>query len=341
MKTNISAENSVKTENAGRGRWLRTALLAYTLAGPAISAWIKKRASQGSQAVATVAQAIPAVAQSRQADFRERLEELTRESRQRAIEQAQHMRAQASQLQSQSRQLRKAVREEAKQRRKLLAQMRDSGLEWGQDMLKRGEHLTGELVERGGEMTHDLAKRGGEMTHDLAKRGGEMTHDLAKRDEEMTHDLAKRGRKATRTLAKRSEELLVPAYEQNRVLWTVAGFGVGLVVAGAITYRLVRGRAIRQAREEDQAIELPQVDSWNGKVAHPAGEILHFDLNGATVATLEAVSVANAERPENAAFVGIISTQSYYPVDTELEFSDLVYFFSEEEARARGFKAAE
>ncbi len=308
MKTNTRAENSVKTENAGRGRLLRTALLAYTLAGPAIRTWIKKRASQGSQAVATVKQAIPEAAQSRQADFRERLEELTRESRQRAVEQAQNLRAQASQLQAQSRQLRKAVREEAKQRRKLLAQMRDSGLEWGQDMLKRGEHLTGDLVERG---------------------------------EEITHDLAKRGRKATRTLAKRSEKLLAPSYEQNRVLWMVAGFGVGLAVAGAITYRLVRGRALRQAQEEDQAIELPQTDTWNGKAAHPAGEILHFDLNGATVATLEAVSVANAERPENAAFVGVISTQSYYPVDTELEFTDLVYFLSEEEARARGFKAAE
>jgi hypothetical protein len=319
MKKNTRAENSVKTEDAGRGRLLRTALLAYTLAGPAIRAWIKKRANQGSQAVATVAQAIPEAAQSRQADFRERLEELTRESRQRAVEQAQNLRAQASQLQAQSRQLRKAVREEAKQRRKLLAQMRDSGLEWGQDMLKRGEHLTGDLVERGEEITHDLAKRG----------------------EEITHDLAKRGRKARRTLAKRSEELLVPSYEQNRVLWMVAGFGVGLAVAGAVTYRLVRGRAMRQAQEEDQAIELPQTDSWNGKVAHPAGEILHFDLNGATIATLEAVSVANAERPENAAFVGVISTQSYYPVDAELEFTDLVYFFSEEEARTRGFKAAE
>src|ERR1700694_4690884 len=308
MKTNTRAENSVKTENAGRGRLLRTALLAYTLAGPALRAGIKKRASQRSQAVATVARPIPEAAQSRQADFRERLEELTRESRQRAVEQAQNLRAQASQLQAQSRQLRKAVREEARQRRKLLAQMRDSGLEWGQDMLKRGEHLTGDLVERG---------------------------------EEITHDLAKRGRKATRTLAKRSEELLVPSYEQNRVLWMVAGFGVGLAVAGAITYRLVRGRAMRQAQEEDQAIELPQTDAWNGKVAHPAGEILAFDLNGATVATLEVVSVANAERPEDAAFVGVISTQSYYPVDTEIEFTDLVYFFSEEEARARGFKAAE
>jgi hypothetical protein len=308
MKTNTSAENSVKTENARRGRWLRTALLTYTLAGPAIRAWIKKRAGEGSQAVTTVAQAIPEVAQSRQADFRERLEELTRESRQRAVEQAQHLRAQASQLQTQSRQLRKAVREEAKQRRKLLAQMRDSGLEWSQDMLKRGEHLTGELVERG---------------------------------EEMTHDLAKRGRKATRKLAKRSEELLVPAYERNRLLWTVAGFSVGIVVAGAITYRLVRGRALRQAQEEDQAIELPQTGSWNGKVARPGGEILHVDQNGATIATLEAVDVANAERPENAVFVGVISTQSYYPVDTELEITDLVYFLSEEEARARGFKAAE
>ena len=304
MKTNTSTENSVKLENAGRGRWLRAAMLTYTLAGPAISAWIKKRASQGSQTVATVAQAIPEIAQSRQADFRERLEELTHESRQKAVEQTQHLRAQASQLQAQSRQLRKVIREEAKQRRKLLAQMRDSGLDWGQDMLKRGEHLTGEMVERGEEMTHDLAKRG-------------------------------------RKLAKRSEELLVPAYEQNRVLWTVIGFGVGLAVAGAITYRLVRGRAIRQAEEEDQAIELPQTGSWNGKVAHPAGEILHFDQNGATVATLESVAVANAEQPENAAFVGVISTRSYYPVDTELELTDLVYFLTEEEARARGFKAAE
>ncbi len=304
MKTNTRTENSVKTENAGRSRWLRTALLTYTLAGPAIRAWIKRRASQGSQAVATAAQVVPEVAQSRQADFRERLEELTRESRQRVVEQAQHLRDQANQLQVQSRQLRKVIRREAKQRRKLLAQMRDSGLDWGQDVLKRGEHLTGEMVERGEEMTHDLAKRG-------------------------------------RKLAKRSGELLVPAYEQNRMSWMVVGFGVGLVVAGAITYRLVRGRAIRQAEEEDQAIELPQNGSWNGKVAHPAGEILLFDQNGITVATLESVSVANAERPENAAFVGVISTQSYYPIDTELELTDLVYFVSEEEAWARGFKAAE
>ena len=311
MKTNTDAKNQANTDNVGqtgRRRWLRTAMLTYTLAGPAISAGIKRRARRGSQAVVTAAQAFPEIAQNRQADFRERLEELTREGRQRAAEQAQHLRDQASQLQAQSRQLRKAVRKEAKQRRKLLAQMRDSGLEWGQDMLKRGENLTGDLVERG---------------------------------EEITHDLAKRGRKARRKLAKRSQKLLKPARKQNRVLWTAAGFGVGLVVAGAITYRLVRGRAMKQALEEDQSIELPQSGSWNGTAAHPAGEIHHVDQSGASVATLEVVTVENAERPEDAAFVGVISTQYYYPVDTELELTDLVYFLSEEEARAKGFKAAE
>jgi len=305
MKKNTRTENAVKTENAanaGRARWLRTALLTYTLAGPAIRAWLKRRASQSSQAVASAAQAIPEVAQSRQADFRERLEELTRESRQRASEQAQHLRAQAGQLQAQARQLRKAVRQEAKQRRKLLAQMRDSGLEWGQDMFKLGEQLTGELVERGGEVTQDLAKRG-------------------------------------RKLAKQSEKLL-PVKKQERAVWMVAGFGVGLVIAGAITYRLVRSRAFSQALEEEQAIELPQSDEWM-VATHPVGEIVHVDQNGTTVTKLETVTVADAERPENAAYVGVISTQSYYPVDAELEPTDLIYFLTEEEARAQGFKAAE
>jgi hypothetical protein len=314
MKKNTSTKNSVKAKNtkkteseqAGRGRWLRTAVVTYTLIGPTIGAWLKRRASQGSQAVVTAAQALPEVAQSRQADFRERLEELTRDSRQNIAEQAQHLRDQANQLRSQSRQLRKAVRHEARQRRKLLAQLRDSGFEWGQDMLKRGEHLSGELVERG---------------------------------EEMTHDLAKRGRKASRELAKRSEELLEP--QQNRMILTMVGFGVGLVVAGAITYRLLRGRAMQQAQEEDQAIELPPSGSWNGTVTHPAGGIHHVDPDKATVATLEVVTVANAERPENATFVGVISTQHYYPIDTELELTDLIYFITEEEARAQGFKAAE
>lgn len=297
MKTNTIREKLVPGGKGGRARWMRTAMLTYTLAGPAIRAWINRRAKQGSQAVSTAAQALPEAAQSRQADLRERLEELTRESRQKAVEQAQNLRDQARQFQVQARQLRKALRKEAKQRRKLLAQMRDSGVEWSQDMLKRGERLTEELVERG---------------------------------EEVTQDLVKRGRKLVKQSAK----------EQNRVAFMIAGFGVGLVIAGAITYRLVRNRAFRQALEEEEAIELPQSNEWT-IATHPAGEIVHVDQSGTTVTKLETVTVENNGRLENAAFVGVISTQSYYPVDTELEPTDLVYFLTEDEAKARGFRAAE
>jgi ribosome recycling factor len=304
MKTDTNVEQAEQKGKSGRARWIRTAMLTYTLAGPVIRAWINRRVRQGSQAVVEAAQALPEVAQSRQADLRERLEELTRESRQTAVEQAQNLRDQARQFQKQARQLRKALRKEAKQRRKLLAQMRDSGVEWGQDMLKRSERLTEELVERSEEVTEDLAKRG--------------------------RKLVKRGRK----LVNRS------AREQNRVAWMFAGFGVGLVIAGAITYWLVRNRALKETLEEEEAIELPQSDEWT-VTTHPAGEIVHVDQNGTTVTKLETVTVENTEQPENAAFVGVISTQSYYPVDTELEPTDLIYFLTEEEAQAQGFKAAE
>ncbi len=111
------------------------------------------------------------------------------------------------------------------------------------------------------------------------------------------------------------------------------------MIAGAITYRLVRSRAFRQALlEEEQAIELQESEEWV-VATQPAGEIVHVDQNGTMVTKLETVTVANMERPENAAYVGVISTQSYYPADTELELTDLVYFLTEEEAKARGFQS--
>ena len=171
---------------------------------------------------------------------------------------------------------------------------------------------------------------GVEWGQDMLKRGERLTEELVERSEEVTQELAKRGRK----LVKKSTK------EQNRVAFMIAGFGVGLVIAGAITYRLVRNRAFREALEEEEAIELPQSDEWT-VATHPAGEIVHVDQNGTTVTKLETVTVENNGRPENAAFVGIISTQSYYPVDTELEPTDLVYFLTEEEAQAQGFKSAE
>jgi len=50
---------------------------------------------------------------------------------------------------------------------------------------------------------------------------------------------------------------------------------------------------------------------------------------------------AEVEIPVDATFVGVISTKRYYPVDTSLDVQDLVYFSTEDEAKAQGYTAAE
>jgi hypothetical protein len=261
---------------------------------------------------------IKEVMQTTQADVRQRWNELSQESRQWVTEQVKQLNEQAQQLQAQSRQLRKALRREARQRRKLLTQLRESSMDFGKDLLKRGSEVTQNLKDFGEKTTSDLAERSGELTQELAKRSGKVTEELARR----------------------GERLLEPVHKRDRRFWTFFGFGVGLVAAGAVTYQLVRRRMAQQVTEQEEHIELPQSDSWNGSVGRPAGEIRHIDQGGTSVATLEFVDVETVERPADAAFVGVISTKLYYPVDTDVEPKDLVYFTTEEEARTRGFTAA-
>ncbi len=256
--------------------------------------------------------------QTTQADVRQRWNQLAQESREWVTEQVEQLNEQAQQLQAQSRQLRKALRREARQRRKLLMQLRESGMDFGKDLLKRGSEVTQNLKDFGGKTTSDLAERGGELTQELTKRSGKVTEELARRG----------GR------------LLEPVQKRDRRFWTLVGFGVGLLAAGAVTYQLVRRRLAQQVTEQDEHIELPQNDSWNGSVGRPAGEIRHIDQGGTSVATLEIVDVETVERPDDAAFVGVIRTKLYYPVETEIEPGDLVYFTTEEEARTQGFTAA-
>ena len=330
----MNTEN--QTVSGKRSRWLRAALLTYTLASPAIRAWLgRMRKRSQSASVETIQESKQASAQAKQAELRDRLQELTQESRQRVVEQVKHLRTQADQLRTQSRQLRKAVRKEAKQRRKLVAQLRKAGIDWGQDMLKRGEHLSEELIERGEKTSHDLVKRSEKVAQELTRRSENIAQAVAERSSEAIHDLAERG-----------EEWLKSERKQNRAIWMAAGFGVGLVVAGVITYRLVRGRAIQVLEEGEESIELPQNGVWNDTPGRPAGEILHLDSSGTGVATLEVIGVISAEsseRPTDAAFVGVVNTNYYYPIDsdTELELANVVYFITEEEAREQGFKAAE
>src|SRR5436190_13609868 len=251
-------------------------------------------------------------------DSREWVEDQIEELRKQVKQLQKRSRKQAKQLQKQSRQLRKSLRREARKRRMYWTMFRVLLLNSRKYLQNRGENMPAGLVERRGKVTQNALDLGGKTTQDLAVRSGGFTQELAKR----------------------GQRLLEPVRKRDRTFWSIVGFSVGLLAAGTITYQLIRRRAAQMEPEQDEHIELPQSNSWNGSGGRPAGEISYIDQGGASVATLEIVDLETNGQPADAAFVGVNSTKLYYSIDTELEPKDLVYFSTEEEARAQGFTAA-
>lgn len=328
-------------------RWLRVGALTLTTIGPAVNtllAWMRQR----SQSVSERSDDLQDAAHDARVAAFQQLDDFTQASRQRVVAQADYLQRQAQQLSAQAKYLRSSLRKEQRQRRKLnktLKQLREAGLDWGQELLKRGENLTEDLVAQGGKISSDLLERGSGVRHDLAERGGKITQDVAERGGQLTQVLVKRGSAIGQDLAERSGQLLHPtdARKRNNTFWTIFGFSTGLVVAVTVTYLFLRQRILRDEREQNQQIELASDESRKGRATErPAGTILHLDSNSSSVATLQTVDVEHkVAAPADAAFVGVMSTKQYYPVATAVEAKDLIYFTSEAEAKSQGFSAAE
>jgi hypothetical protein len=252
-------------------------------------------------------------------DSREWVEDQIEELSKQVKQLQKRSRKQVKQLQKQSRKLQKSLRREARKRRVYWTMFRVLLLNMRKNLQNQGENLRGGLVQRGGKVTQNVVEFGGKTTHDLAERSGDFTQGLSKH----------------------GQKLLEPIRRRDRTFWSIVGFSIGLVAAGTITYQLVRRRVAQQEIEQDEHIELPSSNSWNGSGGRPIGEISYIDQEGASVATLEIVDLETIEQPADAAFVGVKSTKLYYSIDTELEPKDLVYFSTEEEAKAQGFTAAQ
>src|SRR6266478_8430278 len=228
-----------------------------------LASHLRLKPPQGAQSTQTMQENV---------DMRQRLNELSSETRQWVAGQVKQLNEQARQMQAQSRQLGKALRREARQRRKLVDQIRKSGIDLSQDLLKRSENVTGELVEHGGKVTQDLLERSGQAARDLAERSGEFAQQLAERSGLTSHLRLKR--KITHDLARRGEHLLEPVRKRDRNFWSIVGFVAGLALAGFVTYRLVRRRVAGQQADQGEHIELPQSETWKGMRRRPAGRHL-------------------------------------------------------------------
>jgi nucleotide-binding universal stress UspA family protein len=350
----------VKREETGfaqqASRWARVGVLTLTTLGPAFStllAWLRQR----SQSVSERSDELEDAAHDARAAASQQLDEFTYASRQKVVEQAEYLQKQARQLNAQAKQLRTTLRREQRQRRKLnktLKQLRQAGIDWSQELLKRGENLRGDLVvqggkissdllERSGEVSRDWAERGSKISHDLAERGSKLTQDLSERGSQLTQGLVKRGTEVSQDLAGRSKQQVQPKPKRNSPFWAIFGFTAGLVAAAVVTYLFIRRRMLQREIDQSQQIELPQDQLFDGMVSpRPTGTILHIDSNGSSVATVQAVNLEqNVAAPADAAFVGVVSTKQYYPISVPVEAKDVVYFISEEEATSEGFSAAE
>jgi hypothetical protein len=298
------------------GRWLRVGILTLTMAGPALNsllAWMRQR----SQEVNTHSADLQESAHDASSAARQQIDDFTRASRQRMAAQVSYLQQQAGQVSSQTAQLRAALRREKRQRRELdrmLSQLRAAGINWSQELLKRGEDVTEDLLAQGGKISSDLLERGSEVSHELVARG---------------------------------EQLLRGGRRRNGAFWTILGFSAGLVAAASATYLLIRSRLLRRQTEQDGQIELPPNQALQGRApgARPAGTIRHIDGAGNSVTSLQQPGNAeqNAAVPADAAFVGVVRTKQYFPITAIIEgveAEDVVFFTSEEEAQSEGFSAA-
>jgi len=143
--------------------------------------------------------------------------------------------------------------------------------------------------------------------------------ELRKRGKQVRQTLQKQNR----TFQKKWQRQFQQQQKAKRTLWLTLGLGFGLALAGIISYQFLRHR-LQQRQEEEAALELAYtgVGSQDGNVANAI--------------------------PPDAAFVGVISTQLYYPIETPLGQLptqenlpvDAIFFSSEQEAREQGFQPA-
>jgi uncharacterized protein YukE len=186
-------------------------------------------------------------------------------------------------------------------------------------------YLKSRPSQLGLDLADTLRERAYDLAESIAALGDDLSCALRKRRRQARRGLQKQGRK----LQKRSRELQkdwqgqLQQVGRKRTLWIGLGVGFGLTLAGVITYQFLRGR-LQQLEEEEPALELPSTD---------------VDLQS---------GIMTDAAPPKAVFVGVISTRLYYPIETPLDQlsmkedlpADLVYFMSEQEARAEGFQPA-
>jgi gas vesicle protein len=231
------------------------------------------------------------------------------------------------------------------------------------NLRKRGQSLAHDVAEWREDTAHEMRKQsrnlgrvlsdwGEDMMYKLRKQGRYIARNVAHTRSDATHKLRKQGRYVTRKLRKQSQQLvdrgsslLEAGGKRGRKVWPILGFVSGVLLAGGITYWLVRRMLSRSEEIEERQYQLAPRERMNSMTNRPAEEIHYAGQGGAAVATKTSTKKTETVEPlENTdlrnRFVGVLSTRRYFPIEQRPDVDDVVFFLTEDDARAEGFTSA-
>jgi polyhydroxyalkanoate synthesis regulator phasin len=332
---------------AGIGRWLRIGFLSFTVLGPAIStvlerqrAFIRLRRPQAREDQTVVV--VPE--QEVKPSLGESLLELPY----------------AQVLLRRGEGLANELRERGN---KLSQTVVEHGGKVSHDLIDRSSDLTRDLIGRGGQASQEMLKQSEKAVQELRrqsekaarvmrKQSEKAARRLTKQSKKASKELTRRGEKITQGLVKRGQEFTHDLTQRNGRAWTIVGFAVGLLSASAVAYILISKRTRHEQGEEAEQHILLAPNGYQNLGSGTSSRVA--ERNGTlTEKSAAPVQQERVERsiPADAELVGVVSTRHYYPVETPLadlqeqarergELVDIIYFSSEEEAKAQGFSAA-
>lgn len=212
----------------------------------------------------------------------------------------------------------------------MLYRLRRQSRKLGRNLGDRKEDAAHQLALQTRYLSRNLADRRDNTSRQIRRQGRKMGRNFVDRRD----DAVRQMRKQRDSLGERGGQLLQPARKSG--VWSVLSFIAGLLLAGGITYWLIKRGIERSQAQEEESIELDVREPSNEVSYHPNGEVRVSNQGGTIVATRLATSASPTTR-----FVGVLSSKRYYPIGFHPDVRDLVYFDREEDARTEGFTLAE
>lgn len=213
--------------------------------------------------------------------------------------------------------------------------LRRQGLGLRQSLMVLGDEITCKLLHQGQYLMQNLAERSEEAAQKLHKQEHEASRNLAARKAAAALHVRKQEIQMKRELARRRRETARRAGGPSRFpgskIWPALGFISGLLVAGGITYWLVKRNFSGRELEEEENIELSSYETFNGAGETAGSETRRYARRG---------GAAVASEP-GTRFIGVLSSRKYYPAEEAPDVQDVVFFETENDARAEGFTAGQ